>query len=134
MKPIADLVGRILIVAIFLFSGINKIKNFEGTAGYMKSNGMNSMTDFLLVGAIICLILGSILVLSGYQSKLGAGLLLLFLLPATFIFHDFWSFPEAEQGMQRIQFFKNLALAGGLLLLVANGAGKYSIKTLIKRV
>jgi putative oxidoreductase len=66
-------------------------------------------------------------VIAGYKTRWGALLLLLFLLPTTYLFHDFWNLTgEAAQG-QQIQFMKNLALGGAMLFLIANGGGAWSL-------
>ena len=122
MNALVPLIARIFIALIFLVSGIGKIFNFEGTAGYMKSVGMSGPVEFFLVGAIIFLIAGSLSILLGIKPKIGAILLILFMIPTTFIFHF-------EPGTEEdIQLMKNLGLMGGLLMILAYGTGKWSIK------
>jgi putative oxidoreductase len=121
MRTYIPLLGRILLGLIFVMSGINKITGFEGTQQYMASKGMPA-TAILLVGAIIMEVLGGLSVILGYRGRLGAAALVLFLIPATLIFHTNF----AEQ-TQMIMFLKNLSIMGGLLLVVAHGTGPYSI-------
>jgi len=116
----------LLIAQIFLLSGINKIGNWEQTAGYMASKGM-PIVPLFLIGAIVLEIGGGLSVLLGYKARLGALLLLIFIIPATLIFHNFWAYQGMEQQMQMINFMKNLAIMGGLLLLIAFGAGEISL-------
>lgn len=126
MKALS-LAGRLLMVTIFLMSAIgNKIPNFSGVAGYMASEGV-PMPHLMLIGGIVFLIAGGLFVAAGYQTRLGAGLLLAFLVLATYYFHDFWNFEGEEQQQQMIQFMKNLSLMGSMLFLIANGPGLLSI-------
>src|SRR5262245_21702586 len=101
----------------------NKIPNFETVSQFMAAEGV-PMPRLMLVGAIVFLIVGGISLIVGYKARFGAALLLVFLVLATYFFHDFWtvSDPKAQQE-QMIQFMKNLALIGAMLLIVANGAG-----------
>ena len=120
-KDLAILVGRILLALIFLQSGIGKIENFAGTAQYMASQGM-PYASFFLVGAIFFELVGSITVILGYFTRLGAVLILIFLIPTTLIFHNIWVDPK-----MMIQFMKNVSIFGGFLFVLAAGAGRYSL-------
>ena len=112
MANFFDLIGRIMISAIFLFSGINKIFNYDGTVGWMEGYGIPGI---LLIPAIIIEILFPLMVIIGG--------LLLFSLTTAFIFHlDF------SNQMQVIAFLKNVGLAGGMLFLVVNGAKDFSLE------
>jgi len=122
----APLLGRIGLSAIFLLSGINKVTHWEQTAQYMQAQGMPLVPLFLL-GAIVLELVGGLSVLLGYKARLGAALLILFLIPATLIFHKFWALQGQEQQMQMIMFLKNVAILGGLLLVVGMGAGPISL-------
>lgn len=120
--------GRVLLCLIFLFSGVNKMFNFDATAARMADAGM-PIAPLFLVGAIGLELVGSLLVITGLQIQLGALMLLAFLLPATFIFHPFWQFEGQQQAIERIQFMKNLAIMGALLMLVAHGRRGFSVKS-----
>lgn len=61
------------------------------------------------------------------RERLGAAALFLWMIPVTLIFHNFWAMPAAEQQIQTIMFMKNLAIMGGMLLIMANGSGPYSL-------
>lgn len=127
MQPIASALSRLMIATIFLMSAVgNKIPQFNNVAGYMASEGV-PMPQVMLAGAIVFLIVGSLSVIAGYKTRIGAGLLLVFLALATYFFHDFWNFDGQEQQMQMIQFMKNLSLMGTMIFLMANGAGALSI-------
>ncbi len=121
LKAVAMLAGRILLVVIFLKSGIGKIEHFAGTAQYMAKAGM-PYTTFFLLGAIFIEIVCSTAVILGFLTRLGAVLLLLFLIPTTLIFHGNF----ADQG-QMIHFMKNVSMFGGLLVLLAAGPGRLSL-------
>lgn len=120
------LAGRILLALIFLMSGIGKIGGFAGTADYMASKGV-PMVEVLLVITIIIEIGAAAMLILGFKARLGAAALFLWLIPVTLIFHNFWAMPAAEQQIQMIMFLKNLAIMGGLLLMMANGSGPYSL-------
>jgi len=130
MKDIADLIARIFIALIFLFEAYDSIKFFKTTKETMTDYGVTWNQDLLLIGAIFLMIIGGILVLSGYRSSFGGILLLLFYVPVTFIVHSWWNDPPELQRSESILFMKNVAIMGGLLLVVANGSGRYSIKRL----
>lgn len=130
MKDILDLIGRVLISFIFLFDAYDSIFYFEDTKATMISYGLTWRTDLLLVGGIFVLLLGGTLILIGYRSSLGAILLLLYWAPVTFIVHSFWNDPEEVQRLQSVLFMKNLAIIGGLLMVLVNGSGRYSVKRL----
>ena len=126
IERFTPLAGRILLSAIFLMSGFSKIGGFERTSGFMESKGM-PMVSLLLVGAILLEVLGGLSVLVGLKARIGAAALILFLIPATLIFHDFWNLEGMEHNMQRVMFLKNLAIVGGLLLVIGLGAGPLSV-------
>ncbi len=128
MKDGLDLLGRILIAFIFLFEAYDSIYYFKNTKETMTNYGLTWNQDLLLYGAIFVLILGGILVLIGYRSSFGAILLLIYWIPMTFIVYSFWNDPEELRRIQSLNFMKNLAIIGGLLIIIVNGSGKYSIK------
>jgi putative oxidoreductase len=121
LKAFAMLAGRILLVSIFVNSGMGKIGNFAGTAQYMAKAGM-PYTSFFLFGAICFEIIGSLTVILGFLTRLGTTLLLIFLIPTTLIFHENFS----DHG-QMIHFMKNVSIFGGLLILLAVGPGQLSL-------
>ncbi len=126
LKSFAVLIGRILLVLIFLKSGIGKIENFQGTAQYMAGHGM-PYANFFLVGAIFCELVGSITVILGYFARYGTVLLLIFLIPTTLIFHNIWVDPK-----MMIHFMKNVSMFGGLLVLLSFGPGRISLDYLLR--
>jgi len=126
MRALGALIGRVLLVLIFVISGIGKIGNLEGTAQYMAQHGM-PFVPFFLVGAIFLELVGSITVILGYFTRFGALLLIVFLIPTTLIFHTNF----ADQ-VQMIMFLKNVSMLGGCLILLAQGAGGFSLDYLLR--
>ena len=121
INPYLSLLSRIFLSTIFLWSGINKIINPVDTMEKMSAHGM-PLTSILLVAAIALEIIGGLSVLLGIKTRWGAVMLVIFLVPATLIFHTDFS-TELEQAM----FFKNLAMLGGLLMLIQYGGGKIAL-------
>ena len=119
MANVFDLIGRILISALFLISAFNKIFSLDGTIGWMEGFGV---PGFLLYPTIALEIILPIFVIVGYQARISAGLLAIFCLVTAFIFH----FNFSDQ-LQLILFLKNLGLAGGFLFIVANGTRDWSV-------
>jgi len=135
MSAALNILGRFFLVLIFLMSAIgNKIPNFSGTVQYMKSEGV-PVPGLLLAGAILFLIAGALSILVGFKAKIGAALLLIFLILATYWFHDFWTFEDAQvRQTQTIAFMKNLALMGAMLMIIAGGSGAGSLDRRISRL
>jgi putative oxidoreductase len=116
-RNLLPLIARILLVAIFLWSGVNKILHPTETQAYMVAFGM-PLTWFFLPAAIALELLGGLSVLFGIYPRLGAFALVSFTLITGFIFHSNFSEP-----LEQIMFVKNLAMVGGLLLVVQYGVG-----------
>jgi putative oxidoreductase len=85
------------------------------------------MAEVLLVITIVIEIGAAAMLILGFKARLGATLLFLWMIPVTFIFHNFWAVPAAEQQLQTIMFMKNLAIMGAMLYIMAFGSGKYSL-------
>lgn len=134
MKDIADLLGRICLSIIFLFEAIDSILFYDNTVNTMKAYGINWFPNIILSIAIAGLITGAVLMMMGYFARVGATLCLLYWLPFTLIVYSFWNDPPDLERINSLYFMRNIAVAGGLLLLLANGAGKYSVKRLIHRL
>ena len=116
------LVGRVLLGAIFLLSGFNKIMNPVGTQQYMTAMGMTWATSLFYLGAVVLEVAGGVSLMLGWWARLGAWALIAFMIPVTVMFHANF----ADQN-QMIHFMKNLAMAGGLLYVTAFGAGRISV-------
>lgn len=123
--PIIEAAGRILLSIIFITAGYSKIGGYEGTQGYMEAMGVPGM---LLPLVIILELGGGLLLLAGFQARIIAFLLAGFCVVGGYIFH----FEPADQ-IQMIQFMKNITIAGGLLLIVARGAGSLSVDAKLKK-
>jgi len=125
---VINVLGRVMLATIFLMSALgNKIPKFNDVAQYMQSEGVPA-PQVLLAGAIVFLIAGGVSIVLGYKARIGAALLLVFLVLATYFFHDFWTFEDAQaRQSQMIQFMKNLALMGAMLMIIANGSGAMSL-------
>lgn len=122
LRSFLTLIARWCLAAIFIFSGAGKLIFFDQTQAYMASKGFTAIPLFLFGAALLELIGGLCLIL-GYKARFGATLLLLFLIPTTIIFHDFWNLMGEEKALQQIMFLKNLAIFGGLLYILCDGPG-----------
>ncbi len=121
--------GRLLLCAIFLMAAVgNKIPHFSDVAALMDSKHI-PMPQLMLVVAIVFLVVGSVSVILGYWARIGATLLLIFLVLATYYFHDFWNLQGPQQQQQMTQFLKNVSMMGAMLLIIANGPGPMSLDT-----
>ena len=119
--------GRLLLCTIFLLAAVgNKIPHFGEVARVMESVGIPA-PELLLAGAIVFLLLGSLSVIAGYKARIGAVLLLTFLILASYYFHPFWKLEGQAQQEQMIHFMKNLSMMGAMLFIVANGSGPMSL-------
>ena len=119
MTNVLDLLGRILISALFLISALNKIFNLDGSMSWMEGYGIPGL---LIFPAIAIEIILPIFVIIGYQARIAAGILALFCLITAFLFH----FDFSNQS-QFISFLKNIGLAGGFLFIVVNGTKDWSV-------
>jgi len=128
MKSTFDLIGRFLIGVISIFEAIDSIVFFKETKETMQIYDLEGALNLILVASIICLLIGGILVLLGYNARIGALMLLCYWLPYSFIVYSFWNDPPDIQRVQALDFMRTLAYCGALCLLIANGSGDYSIK------
>ena len=119
MANLLDLIGRLLISSLFLFSAYNKVLSIDGTMSWMEGFGV---PGFLLYPTIAVEIILPLFVIVGYKARVSAGLLAIFCIATAFLFH----FDFVDQ-MQTIAFLKNLGLAGGFLIIVTNGTKDWSI-------
>ncbi|GLS37072.1 membrane protein [Mesorhizobium tianshanense] len=115
------LLGRVLLSVIFVLSGFGKLTAIAGTAGYFGSLGLPMPTVTAIAVGLIEL-LGGLAILVGFQTRITAWVLAIFTIATGLVAHTGW----ADQ-MQMISFMKNLAIAGGFLVLASSGAGAYSV-------
>jgi len=122
----AALVGRILLASIFITSGFGKITGFEGTVGYIASQGL----PLPQVGAIIAILVelgGGLMLAIGFKARWAALAIAIFTLAAGILFHNYWAVEAAQKMGQEINFWKNVAITGGALAFFAFGPGRYSV-------
>jgi putative oxidoreductase len=130
MNPAAQsqmlLLGRILLALIFLVAGIRKLMAVAGSAGYFAKLGF-PMPEVMVWVAIVIEIGGAVLLITGWNARRAAWLLIVFTAVATAMAHRFWEFDAAQYANQMNHFLKNVALIGGLLYLAAFGPGALSV-------
>ncbi len=119
MANVFDLIGRILISALFLISAYNKIFNLDGSMSWMESFGV---PGFFIFFAIVIETILPVFIIVGYQTRIAAGILAIFCLTTAFLFH----FDFSNQS-QLISFLKNIGLAGGFMFIVANGTKDWAV-------
>ena len=117
--------GRLLIAALFLPAGLAKISGFAGTVGYIALVGLPAPT-LAAAAAIILEIGGGVALLVGAGTRFAALALAFFTLVASFIFHAYWAVPADQAYVTQLLFYKNIAVAGGLMAIAAFGAGGWS--------
>lgn len=134
-RPFGLILARFLLSSVFLASALHKILfwheaektlvhmfyEWQGHIGFSEAAQdwfaiLIPLSPFILILATLCELIGALLLLLGVRQKLGAGLLLLFLIPVTLIMHPFWFLEGGPKELQSILFLKNLAIVGGLLL------------------
>lgn len=128
----APFFGRLLLSLIFIFSGLFKIVHFQNFTNMLGEKGVSAAGIIVFVALLIEL-LGGLSVLLGWFTRYGAILLMIFLIPTTIMSHDFWNFSGVEFMVQFSNFFKNVAIFGGLLLLASYGPGKWSMDACCER-
>jgi putative oxidoreductase len=124
--------GRLLLSSIFILSAVGKLNDWQGTAEMMAARGLPAV-DALLSIAVGLELVGGVLVLLGLYARWGALTLLIFIVPVTLIMHNFWAQPDAQRMAELVNFMKNVAITGGLLFVLAMGAGPYSVDALWQR-
>jgi putative oxidoreductase len=120
------LIGRALVAYLFIPAGFGKIAGFAGVVGYIASKGI-PLPEVCAALAIAAELGLGLLVLFGFKARWAALGLAVFLAVITPIFHNYWAMEAAQQMMQKQAFDKNLAVLGGLLVLAAFGAGRWSL-------
>ena len=121
---VIEVLGRIFLSTLFLIEGINKIFNYERTIQYMESF---SVPEYLAIPAIILEILFPLLLIIGYHTKIAALVMAIFTIVVAIIFHT-----NFDDHMQFITFFKDIAIAGGFIIILVNGSGRFSLDYKLK--
>ncbi|MDP3620812.1 MAG: DoxX family protein [Polynucleobacter sp.] len=126
LQSTTNLIGRILIAALFLPAGIAKLTAFDGSVNYFASIGI-AMPAIAVVATIIVEVLGSLLLIIGYKTRIVAIGLAIFTLIASVTGHAYWLAPAEQAYVAQLLFYKNIAIIGGLIILATSGAGSISI-------
>ena len=116
---IIEFIGRVLLSALFLIEGLGKISMQEDVVMYMEDYGVPGM---LFVPATILEILFPLFLIVGYKTKWAASIMALFTFVVAIIFHT-----DFSEGMQMVFFLKDIAIAGGFMIVIVNGSGKISL-------
>jgi putative oxidoreductase len=119
MEKVSQFVARVFLGHIFLLAGVSKVGAYAGTQGYMESVGVPGM---LLPLVILLEVGGGLAIIAGWKTRWTAIALAAFSVASAAIFHN-----NFGDQIQMIMFMKNIAIAGGFLLLAAHGAGAYSL-------
>jgi len=120
------LVGRVLIALLFIPAGFGKLTGFAGTVGYITSAGLPLPQVGAVIAVVVELLFG-LMLLVGFKTRPVALIMALFTVATAVFFHNFWAMPADKVMANQMNFFKNLAIAGGLLAYAAFGAGRFSI-------
>jgi len=124
--------GRIFMSVIFIVSGFSKIVGYNAAVDYAKAHH-TPMATGAISAAILVELIGGMMILLGFRTRLAAIIVCLFLVPTTFIFHNFWAYSGADAQAMLIHFLKNLAIAGGLLMLAGYPHQPFSIDGALAR-
>ncbi len=128
VKEWGPLVGRVMLSLIFLMSGLGKVFQFDGQVGYAASQGVPMASAAIAISAVVE-IAAAVMIILGYKARLGAAALLLWMIPVNFLMHAFWGMTDPTwKQIHMIMFMKNLAMMGGMLLIIAYGSGPKSLK------
>ncbi len=126
------LLGRILIAAIFVRAGINKLGTIDATAAEMASHGI-PLSNILVYGTILMELGGGLLLIVGLFARCAALALFFYTMALALIFHAYWAAPAAQARLQASFFFGHLSMMGGMLMVVAFGAGAWSLDAALRR-
>ena len=126
------LLGRLALGAIFVNSGLQKLMGLGAFAASLAGRGVPQSSTWAVIGATVELV-GGLLIVTGFRTRDASLLMILFVIVATGISHRYWEYAEAARRLQESQFFKNLAIIGGFLVLAVTGAGRFSVDALLRR-
>ena len=122
----AEVLGRVCLGLLFLWSAYTKFAYMDANVGYMKAYGMPAAQLLIWPAALLELIGGAMLAL-GWKARWAALAFFLWLIPVTLVFHAYWGVPQDQVTAQTIQFQKNLAIMGGMLFVAFMGPGRLSL-------
>lgn len=126
------LLGRVALGAIFVKSGLQKLLALSAFAASLAGRGVPQSSVWAVIGATVEFV-GGILIVTGLRTREASLLMILFVIVATGISHRYWEFADAARRAQESQFFKNLSIIGGFLLLFVCGSGRFSLDSLLRR-
>jgi putative oxidoreductase len=129
---IIHLLGRVALGAIFVKSGLQKLMTLSAFAASLAGRGIPASSTWAVVGATVEFV-GGVLIVTGFRTREASLLMMLFVIVATAISHRYWEYAEAARRLQESQFFKNLSIIGGFLLLFAAGPGRFGLDALLRR-
>ena len=124
--------GRILLALIFVRAGINKLGSIDATAAEMAKGGI-PLSNILVYGAILMELGVGLLLMAGLFARCAALALFFYTLVLALIFHAYWAAPAAQTRLQASIFFAHLSMMGGMLMVVAFGAGAFSLDAMLRR-
>ncbi len=124
--------GRVLLALIFVRAGINKLGSIDATAAEMAKGGI-PLSNILVYGAIVMELGVGLLLMVGLFARCAALALFFYTLTLALIFHAYWAAPAAQARMQAAFFFGHLSMMGGMLMVVAFGAGALSLDAVMRR-
>lgn len=121
------LTGRVLISLVFIMSGLGKVFQFDGQVAYAASQGV-PLASLAIIVSIVAELAAVAMIVFGFKARLGALILLLWMIPVNLMMHAFWTIadPMAQQ-MHMIMFMKNVSMMGAMLLIMSFGPGPKSI-------
>ena len=131
-RDVILLLGRVALGAIFVKSGLQKLMALSAFAASLASRGVPQSSVWAVVGATVEFV-GGILIVTGLRTREASLLMILFVIVATGISHRYWEFADAARRLQESQFFKNLSIIGGFVLLFATGSGRFGLDALLAR-
>ena len=124
------IIGRILFSKMFITSGLHHFTD----AAIQYAAKKIPMASFLVPASGVLAIVGGLLILLGFKARFGAWLLVLFLIPVTFIMHDYWTITDPMmQQMQKVNFDKNITMLGGAILIAYFGSGPLSLDSVFQK-
>jgi putative oxidoreductase len=126
------LLGRLALGVIFVNSGLMKLMSLSAFAASLAARGVPQSSVWAVIGATVEFV-GGLLIVTGFRVRYASLLMILFVIVATGISHRYWEFAEAARRTQQSQFFKNVAIIGGFLLLYVTGAGRFSLDHFLRR-
>ena len=126
LKDTGALISRLLVAAFFVPVGLKRIRDYQASVDYNASLDLPLPEVFTIVAIIVQAGVGMALLL-GFQTRLSAAIFIVCIAVWSFIYHDFWAMPEELYAQERLMFFKNVALSGGLLMIAVHGPGRFSL-------